>query len=260
MMKKLVLMAFAAAMAFSFGAQAMEKMKVRMGTEGAYAPFNAVDKDGKLYGFDIDIGNAICAAANFECSWVTQNWDGIIPGLIAEKFDTIIASMSITEERKKKVDFTKKYYSTPARFVTADANKGVEITKANLKDKVIGVQEGTVSDHFVTDNFGDTAKIKRYEKQDQANLDLTSGRLDYVFADSVVLSDGFLKTPRGKGYGFVGPNYSDQKWFGEGIGIAVRKGEDKLREAINAAIAKIRADGTYAKIQAKYFDFDVYGD
>lgn len=259
-MKKLGLIVFAAAMAFGLGAQAMDKMKVRMGTEGAYPPFNAVDKSGKLVGFDIDIGNAICAAANFECTWVTQNWDGIIPGLIAEKFDTIIASMSITEERKKKVDFTKKYYSTPARFVTADANKGVEINKDNLKDKVIGVQKATVSDNFVTDNFGDIAKIKRYEKQEQANLDLTSGRLDYVFADSVVLSDGFLKTDLGKGYGFVGPSYSDAKWFGEGIGIAVRKGDDKLREAINAAIAKIRADGTYAKINAKYFDFDVYGD
>lgn len=258
-MKKFGLIIFAAAMAFGFGAQAMDKMKVRMGTEGAYAPFNAVDKEGKLVGFDIDIGNAICAAANFECTWVIQNWDGIIPGLIAEKFDTIIASMSITEERLKKVDFSKKYYSTPARFVTADANKGVEISMANLKGKVIGVQEGTVSDNYVTDNFGKDSKIKRYEKQDQANLDLTSGRLDYVFADSVVLSDGFLKTKRGKGYGFVGPNYADQKWFGEGIGIAVRKGEHKLRDAINAAIAKIRADGTYTKINAKYFDFDVYG-
>ncbi len=258
-MKKFGLIVFAAAMAFSLGAQAADKMKVRMGTEGAYAPFNAVDKDGKLIGFDVEIGNAICAAANFECTWVKQNWDGIIPGLIAEKYDTIIASMSITDERKKKVDFTSKYYSTPARFVTADANKGVEVNKANLKGKVIGVQEGTVSDNFVTDNFGDVAKIKRYEKQDQANLDLTSGRLDYVFADLVVLSDGFLKTPRGKGYGFVGPDYSDVKWFGEGIGIAVRKGEDKLREAMNAAIAKIRADGTYAKINDKYFNFDIYG-
>ena len=259
-MKKIGLIVFAAAMALGLGAQAADKMKVRMGTEGAYPPFNSVDKDGKLIGFDIDIGNAICAAANFECTWVTQNWDGIIPGLVAEKFDTIIASMSITDERKKKVDFTKKYYSTPARFVTADANKSVEINMDNLKGKVIGVQESTVSDNFVTDNFGKVAKIKRYKKQEQANLDLTSGRLDYVFADSVVLSDGFLKTPRGKGYGFVGPSYSDVKWFGEGIGIAVRKGDDKLREAINAAIAKIRADGTYAKLNAKYFDFDVYGD
>ncbi len=259
-MKKLVLAVFATAMVFAMGAEAAEKMKVRMGTEGAYPPFNVIDKDGKLQGFDIDIGNAICKAANFECTWVTQDWDGIIPGLLAEKYDTIIASMSITEERKKKVDFSNKYYTTPARFVTAAKNAGIKISKENLKGKVIGVQSSTIHENFVRDNFGDVAKIKSYDKQSQANLDLKAGRVDYVLADAVALLDGFLNTPGGKGYQFVGPNYTDKKWFGDGAGIAIRKGEDKLRKAINAAIDKIRSDGTYAKINAKYFDFDVYGD
>ncbi len=259
-MKKLVLAVFATAMVFAAGAGAGEKMKVRMGTEGAYPPFNVIDKDGKLQGFDIDIGNAICKAANFECTWVTQDWDGIIPGLLAEKYDTIIASMSITEERKKKVDFTNKYYTTPARFVTAAKNAGIKISKETLKGKVIGVQSSTIHENFVRDNFGDVAKIKSYDKQSQANLDLKAGRVDYVLADAVALLDGFLNTPGGKGYQFVGPNYTDKKWFGDGAGIAIRKGEDKLREAMNAAIDKIRSDGTYAKINAKYFDFDVYGN
>ncbi len=260
-MKKLgFAIAMAAIAAFGIAsASAADKMKVRMGTEGAYPPFNYIDKDGKLKGFDIDIGNAICEAANFDCTWVTQDWDGIIPALLAEKFDTIIASMSITDERKKKVDFSIKYYNTPARFVTAEKNANVEINKENLKGKVIGVQSSTIHENFVNDNFGDVAKIKTYGKQEEANLDLVAGRLDYVIADSIALLDGFLKKDIGKGFVFVGPSYTDKKWFGDGAGVAIRKGEDKLREAINAAIRKIRADGTYAKINAKYFDFDIYG-
>jgi lysine-arginine-ornithine-binding protein len=259
-MKKIVLSAIAAIMVLGAGSAMAGKMKVRMGTEGAYPPFNFIDKSGKLQGFDIDIGNAICKAANFECSWVTQDWDGIIPGLIAEKYDTIIASMSITDERKKKVDFSNKYYTTPARFVTSEKNAKMKFSKDILKGKTIGVQSSTIHENFVRDNFGDIAKIKSYDKQEQANLDLKAGRVDYVLADAVALDDGFLKTPAGKGFVFTGPNYTDKKWFGDGAGIAIRKGEDKLRKALNAAIDKIRADGTYAKINAKYFDFDVYGD
>ena len=260
-MKKFVLSAMAAIMVLgASSAMAAEKMKVRMGTEGAYPPFNFIDKSGKLQGFDIDIGNAICKAANLDCTWVTQDWDGIIPGLIAEKYDTIIASMSITEERKKKVDFSGKYYTTPARFATSAKMAGMKFSKDSLKGKTIGVQSSTIHENFVRDNFGKIAKIKSYDKQEQANLDLKAGRVDFVLADAVALNDGFLKTPAGKGYAFVGPNYTDKKWFGDGAGIAIRKGEDKLRKALNDGIAKIRADGTYAKINAKYFNFDVYGD
>ncbi len=259
-MKKLIFSAIAAMMMLGAGSAMAEKMKVRMGTEGAYPPFNFIDKNGKLQGFDIDIGNAICKAANFECTWVTQDWDGIIPGLLAEKYDTIIASMSITDERKKKVDFSNKYYTTPARFVTSAKNAKMKFSKDALKGKTIGVQSSTIHENFVRDNFGKIAKIKSYDKQEQANLDLKAGRVDFVLADAVALDDGFLKTPAGKGFVFVGPNYTDKKWFGDGAGIAIRKGEDKLRKALNAAIDKIRADGTYAKINAKYFDFDVYGD
>ena len=233
-------------------------MKVRMGTEGAYPPFNYTDDKGQLQGFDIDIGKAICKAANFDCIWVVQDWDGIIPGLIAKKYDTIIASMSITEERKQKVDFSIKYYNTPAKFF-AKKGSGHQISKSDLKGKTVGVQRATIHENFLRDNFGDVVKIKSYATQEEVYLDMISGRLDLGIADSVAVDDGFLKTDQGKDFEFVGPSFSDPKWFGDGAGIAVRKGEDKLRAAINQAIREIRADGTYKKINDKYFKFDVYG-
>ncbi|MBI9091550.1 MAG: ABC transporter substrate-binding protein [Desulfobacterium sp.] len=233
--------------------------KVRIGTEGAYPPFNYVDKNGDLQGFDVDIAKAICKAAGVECEFVMQDWDGLIPGLLAKKFDAIIASMSITQERLKKVDFTKKYYLTPAKFACKKGFK-VEITPEGLKGLNVGVQRGTIHDNFVRDKFGKTVKIKSYATLDEANMDLISGRIDLVFADSVALSDGLLKSEAGKDYDFIGPGFTDQKWFGEGIGIAVRKGSPDLVSLLNKAILDIRANGDYQKVNAKHFDFDVYGD
>ncbi len=233
--------------------------KVRIGTEGAYPPFNYVDKNGDLQGFDVDIAKAICKAAGVECEFVMQDWDGLIPGLRAKKFDAIIASMSITQERLKKVDFTNKYYLTPAKFA---CKKGfqVEITPEGLKGMTVGVQRGTIHDNFVRDKFGKTVKIKSYATLDEANMDLMSGRIDLVFADSVALSDGLLKSEAGKNYNFIGPGFTDKKWFGEGIGIAVRKGSADLVTLLNKAILDIRANGEYQKVNAKHFDFDVYGE
>ena len=233
--------------------------KIRVGTEGAYPPFNYIDKDGNLQGFDIDITNALCDAAGIECELITQDWDGIIPGLIAKKYDCIIASMSMTPEREKKVDFTNKYYQTPAKFV-AKKGAGYEITPEGLQGKNVGVQRATVHENFVRDKFGDSVNIKAYATQDEANMDLTSGRIDLVIADSVVLLGGFLETDAGEDYEFVGPGFTQEKWFGKGIGIAVRKGDTALVELLNNAIDEIRANGVYKKINDKYFDFDVYGD
>lgn len=240
-------------------AWAAEIDKVRIGTEGAYPPFNFIDPSGELQGFDIDIAKALCDAADVKCEFVTQDWDGLIPGLLAKKFDAIIASMSITEERKEKVDFTNKYYQTPAQFVTKKG-KDIEISVEGLAGKTIGVQRATVSENFIRDNFSQNINIKSYATQDEANMDLVSGRLDLVFADKMVLLEGFLNTDAGKDYEFVGPGFSDEKWFGEGIGIAVRKGDEKLVEMFNDAIDKIRAESTYQKINDKYFDFNVYGE
>lgn len=259
-MKKLVTMIAAMAAALVVGsAGAGDWSKIRIGVEGAYPPFSSVTPDGKLVGFDIDIAHALCEAMGAECELVIQDWDGMIPALLARKFDAIVASMSITEERKKKVAFTDKYYNTPARFV---ARKGanIEISKAGLKGKTVGVQRGTVSDNFITGEFTDVVDIKRYATQEEAYLDLVAGRLDLIFADAVVVDGGFLKTDKGKDFEFVGPTYTDPKYFGEGIGIAVRKGDQDLVEKFNEAIRTIRANGKYKEINDKYFDFDVYGD
>lgn len=233
--------------------------KIRMGTEGAYPPFNYIDTKGELKGFDVEIAKALCKAANVECEFVMQDWDGLIPGLLAKKFDTIIASMSITKERMKKVNFSKKYYMTPAKFICRKGSN-FKITPDGLKGKFIGVQRGTIHDNFVRDKFSKTATIKSYTTQDEANMDLVSGRLDLVIADSVVLSDGFLKTEQGKDFTFQGPDFIDKQWFGDGVGIAVRKEDKELVDLLNKAILTIRANGEYQKINAKYFDFDVYGD
>jgi arginine/ornithine transport system substrate-binding protein len=233
--------------------------KVRIGVEGAYPPFSYVTPGGELAGFDIDIAKALGEAMGAEVTLIPQDWDGIIPALLAKKYDAIIASMSITEERKQKVAFTNKYYQTPAKFIT---KKGMisDFTKDAIKGKRVGVQRATIHDRYLTDNYGNDVEIKRYGTQDEAYLDLTAGRVDLLLADSVALSDGFLKKPEGADYEFVGPDLSDPKWFGDGAGIAIRKEDKALVEKFNMAIEKIRSDGTYKTIQDKYFDFNVYGE
>jgi lysine-arginine-ornithine-binding protein len=257
MRKMATILIAAAVVMLATDAQAQDKRKVKIGTEGAYPPFNSIDTDGKLVGFDIDIANALCAAANFECEFVVQDWDGIIPGLIAKKYDAIIASMSITDERREVVDFTKKYYQTPAKFVAAKGSD-FDVSPEGLAGKAVGVQRATTHENFLRAKFPE-ADVRVYATQDEANADLVSGRLDLVMAASVNLLDGLLKTDAGQDFEFVGPGYADPKYHGEGAGIAIRKGEEDLRVAFNDAIDKIRADGTYQAINDKYFDFDVYG-
>jgi len=234
------------------------KKKLRIGTEGAYPPFNLLDRSGQVQGFDIDIAMALCKEMGMGYEFKVLDWDGLIPGLLANKFDVIIASMSITDERRQKVDFTNKYYQTPARFV-AKKGAGITISKEGLKKKKVGVQRASIHENFVRDMFGDAVTIKTYATQDQANMDLVSGRVDLVIADVTVLLGGFINTDAGKKFEFVGPSYLDKKWFGDGVGIAVRKGDNDLRQKLNKAIDAIRANGVYQKINAKYFDFDVYG-
>lgn len=231
--------------------------KLRIGVEGAYPPFSQIDPSGKLSGFDIDIANAICAELKAECVMVQQAFDGMIPALQSRKIDAVIASMSITEERRKAVEFSDKYYSTPARFVVKKGSK-TEISASGLKGKKIGVQRSTIHDKFATDTFKG-AQIVRYTKQDEVFLDMTAGRVDAALADIIAAQTGFLKTPQGKNFEFTGPVYDEPKYFGVGAGVAMRKNDVELRNDINKAIATMRANGTYKKIQDKYFDFDVYG-
>lgn len=238
--------------------QAKEWKSVRIGVEGAYPPFSYVDPDGRLAGFDIEIAQALCDQMRVKCTMVQQDWDGIIPALLARKYDAIVASMSITEERKKKVAFTNKYYNTPAKFARKKGS-GIEISRAGLKGKTVGVQRATIHDNFITGEFGNEVEIKRYATQDEAYLDAVAGRLDLLLADSVAMKDGFLNTDKGESWEFVGPDYSDPKYFGDGVGVAIRKQDQDLVAQFNKSIRDIRANGTYDRIAKKYFDFDIYG-
>lgn len=244
-------------LAWPLASPAADLSKLRVGVEGAYPPFSSVGADGRLKGFDIDIANALCAEMRAECTLVQQDFDGLIPALQSRKFDLIVASLSITPERLKVVDFSDRYYKTPNRLV-AKAGSTIDGSPESFQGKKIGVQRSTINDRFATAKFKG-ATIRRYTKQDDIYLDLAAGRIDATLVDSVAGDTGFIKTPAGKGYAFTGPAYDDPAYFGQGVGIALRKGETELKSKLNAAIAAIRANGVYKKIQERYFDFDVYG-
>nr|WP_316644315.1 ABC transporter substrate-binding protein [uncultured Roseateles sp.] len=240
---------------FAAQAQAPDWKKIRIGVEGAYPPFSEVGADGKLKGFEIDLALAYCAQMKAECTLVQQDFDGLIPAMQAKKFDAIIASVSITDERKKAVAFSNAYYSTPARLVAKLGTK-LDGTPAGLKGKKIGVQSGTIHETFAAATFKQS-EIKRYTKQDEVFLDLAAGRIDATLADSVAADDGFLKTPAGKGFGFTGPDFTDKKFFGDGVGVAVRKGDTALAKKFNEAIAAHRASGATKALADKYFKYDI---
>ena len=246
--KKILLAAVAT---LAFGSSAMAAEKIKIGTEGAYPPFNMIDSTGKPGGFDVDIAMALCAQMKAECEVVTSDWDGIIPALNAKKFDAIVASMSITDERKQAVDFTAPYYTNKLQFI-AQKSSDFKADKASLKGKVIGAQRATIAGTWLEDNMGDVVEIKLYDTQENAYLDLSSGRVDGVLADKFVNWE-WLKSEAGKDFEFKGePVFDNDK-----IGIAVRKG-DPLQGKLSTALKAIVADGTYQKINAKYFPFSIY--
>ena len=246
---KKVFLAAAVTLAFSAGAMA-ETLK--MGIEAAYPPFNNKDASGQVVGFDKEIGDALCAKMKAECSVVTSHWDGIIPALNAKKFDFLISSLSITEERKAAVDFTDPYYSNKLQFI-APKNVDFKTDKDSLKGKTIGTQRATLAGTWLEDTYGDDIKVSLYDTQENAYLDLTSGRVDAILADKYANYD-WLKTDAGKNYEFKG----DPVVESDKIGIAVRKGDNELRNKLNAALKEIVADGTYKKINDKYFPFSIY--
>ena len=226
---------------------------LRIGVEGAYPPFSAVDENGELIGFDIEIARALCAEMGADCELVQQDWDGIIPALLAKKYDAIVASMSDTEERRKQVSFTGRYYKDGAKFVRKKGS-GIRVSYGGMAGKKIGVQRATVTDSFLTAEF-EGADIKRYDTLENAYLDLKQERLDLVLADQFPQEDWVKKNPD---YETVGATYTNSKYFGD-ISIAVRKEDNALRERLNAAIKAIRGNGVYKAINDKYFAFDIYG-
>ena len=225
--------------------------------EGAYPPFSETAADGSIVGFDPDIANALCAEIGETCEMVKVDFDGIIPALLEKKCDAIVASMSATDERRQVIDFTGRYYLEPNRFVAA-ADSGLEDTPEGLAGKVVGVQRGTIHQNYMEAHFPDT-ELRLYGTQDEMMLDLTAGRIEAVMASGIALDGGFLKTPAGEGYAFLGGEHYDPAIHGTGASIGVRKEDTTLRDKLTEAIAAIRADGTYDEIRAKYFDFDIYG-
>ncbi len=246
---KFTVIAAAAIAVLSVTAASAQTLKI--GSEGAYPPFNTKDTSGNVVGFDIDIAQALCAEMKVTCTVVTQDWDGMIPALVGKKFDFVAASMSITPERQKVVNFTDPYYSNKLQFV---AKKGVEmdVTPQAMKSKIIGAQRATIAAEWIEKNIGAGTNVKLYDTQENAWLDLEAGRTDAVLADGFLAYD-WLKSPTGKSFEFKGePVFDDDK-----IGIAVRKEDTELLGKLNTALKTIINNGTYAKINAKYFPFSI---
>ena len=255
-MKKLL---FALAVAgVALAASAQEKDVLRVAIDPTYEPFTYKTADGTPTGFDVDIANAICEQIKRKCEFVEQVWDSMIPGLQAKKYDVIISSMSITADRLRVVDFTDKYYNTPSKIVVRNDIKFDGV--ASLKGKKIGVLKGSTQEKYANGELKKVGVVVTpYEAQDQVYLDIKSGRLDGTVADVLEVTAGFLSKPEGKDYGVVGPDLYIPKYFGQGAGFALRKGRGDLKAELSAAIKAIRANGTYKKINDKYFKFDVYG-
>ncbi|MGX9118290.1 transporter substrate-binding domain-containing protein [Mesorhizobium sp. BHbsci] len=254
---KTALAATLIALSGAFSASA-EQIKVGFSPE-AYPPFYSQDASGNWGGWEVDIVNAICSEAKLDCVLTPIPWDGLIPALKTKKIDAIMNSMSITDERKKEIDFSEKYYNTPTAVIGAKDQK-FDATPEGLKAKIIGVQASTVHAAYAKKHFTDAAEIKEYQTQDEANQDLAAGRIDATQADSIAL-DAFLKSDQGKACcdlkGYVAP---DLEVLGPGVGAGVRQGDTGLKDKLNAAIKAIRANGKYAEITKKYFDFDIYGE
>ncbi len=254
-MKKLLLaIALGSVCAVSFA----QGKDLKVAIDPTYEPFTFKTADGKPTGFDVDIASALCEQIKRKCVFVEQVWDSMIPGLQAKKYDVIISSMSITEDRLKAIDFTEKYYNTPSRVVV---KKGVAYTgPASIKGKKIGVLKGSTQEKYAMGELKTVGvEVIPYEAQDQVYLDIKSGRLDGTVADFVEVTGGFLSKPEGKDYNLVGPELYIEKYFGTGAGIGLRKGEAALKAELTAAIKTIRGNGSYKKINDKYFKFDVYG-
>jgi lysine-arginine-ornithine-binding protein len=250
--------AAAAIVAVGGAAVASEWTTVRIGTEGEYPPFNYFDANNELQGFDIDIAKALCERMEVECVFVAQDWDGIIPALLANRYDAIIASMSITEERQRTVAFTDYYYNTGPAVVVNNESGLTDPSPEGLAGHTVGAQSATTHASYLEDVYtGSTVRL--YASQEEANLDLASGRLDAVMADSVVL-DEWLKGDGADCCTMLTLEEFDQAYFGEGAGIALRQEDEELKEMFNQALAEILADGTYREINDRYFDFPVHED
>ena len=275
-MKKILLLAAAVALAFTGPALAKEYKKIKVATEGAYAPWNYKDSAGKLVGFELDLAADLCKRMKIECIVVEQAWDGIIPSLQAGKYDVIMAGMSITDKRMKIITFSRSYAATPARFVvknsspsakfdagiahmdlsTVEPNEkaGIAAVVKEFKGKTIGVQTATTHENFLRQYLGKDAEIRTYDTQENLDLDLQAGRVDAALA-AMSYWVPLLKKDKGKDMAMVGPGFVGGP-FGHGVGVGVRKEDQALADMFSKAIQSAIDDGSISKLAIKWFGFD----
>jgi len=251
---------------------------IRIGTEGAYPPWNNLNAAGQLEGAEIDFGNEACKRMGVDCEWITQDWDGIIPALLNGKYDIIIAGMSITEERKEKVNFTNGYMTDGARFAVLKGSglENLEVAgmdKVNLNDaggkeqaaigqliaamngKTVCVQSATIHQNFLDKHMAGAVEVKLYSDVDTTNLDLIAGRCDAILADVGSTID-YMATDVGTNVAFTGPTFSGGV-FGDGVGGAVKKEDFFILDMWNKVIAEMLADGSLSDITKEHFGRDI---
>lgn len=254
--KKLILASVASAV-MAAGAASADQVKIGIAAE-PYPPFASPDSSGNWVGWEVEVIDAICKAAALDCVLTPVAWDGIIPSLTGQQIDAIMASMSITDERLKTIDFSNPYYNTPA-VIVADKSLDIDGSAASLAGKIIGIQASTTHQAYANEYYGDAAEVRVYQTQDEANQDLVSGRIDATQADSTAMAD-FVATDAGACCEVKGTVAKDETILGKGVGAGVRKGEDELREKLNMGIAAILADGTHAEITSRYFSAPIYSE
>jgi octopine/nopaline transport system substrate-binding protein len=248
--------------------------KIRIGTEGAYPPWNSKDASGKLIGFEVELAWTLCRYIGQQCEIVEQDWDGMIPALIMRKFDAIMAGMSITAERQKTISFSQGYADEVASLAVMKGSdlesmvtpEGVNLTLGGssvkkalktitgaLAGKTVCTQTGTIHQNFLESGDVGKVNVRTYKTQDEVNLDLTAGRCDVALAAAVAFSDYAEKS--GKPVVLVGPTFSGGA-FGNGVGVGIRQDDTELLKAFNKAIEKARKNGDISRIATKWFGFD----
>jgi arginine transport system substrate-binding protein len=222
---------------------------IRFAMEATYPPFEYVDESGQIRGFDIDIANALCKKLNAECTFYNQSFNSLIPSLKIGKFDALISALGVTPEREKQVAFTHSYYEPSGSFVAPTAK---HYTLSDINGKTIAVQQSSTFEKYLQDKYHDKVKMKTYASIQDAFLDLVSGRVEIVLADTPIAL-AWLKQNKSMQYVIIENPVVDPKYFGTGYGIAVNQKNTDLLNALNTALAAIKADGTYDKIKKQYF-------
>ncbi|WP_148252898.1 transporter substrate-binding domain-containing protein [Aidingimonas lacisalsi] len=249
----LTMMGAAFAMTASASVQAQDDETVRFGVDVPYEPMEYRDADGNLTGFDIELGNALCEEIGIECEWVVQGWDGIIPGLQSRKYDAIMSSMTINDDRREQVLFSDPYITPPSAWFIPTDSEIDDVSEEGLDGFTIGVQRGTLQDNYATDMYGDVADINRYDTAEDLVLDMESQRADIAFLDFPVGKATLIDNEE-YDYQVIGNMITEPKeYFGDGFGIAFRKRDEALAERFNEALETLRDNGTYDEIYDKYF-------